>query len=49
VTGGRFDRLDARAFISLPLSNTLKSSLTFSSKDREGHQKRIPFPPGDRW
>jgi outer membrane receptor protein involved in Fe transport len=46
VTGGRFDRLDARAFISLPLSNTLKSSLTFSSKDREGYQKRIPFPGG---
>ena len=45
ATTGRFNRTDLRASIDVPLiDNTLLSQLSFSSKRRDGYQKRIPFP-----
>ncbi len=43
ITTGRFNRLDVRGYADLPLSETLKSSVTFSIKSRDGYQKRIPY------
>jgi len=44
VTTGSYNRLDAQATVDLPLSSTLKSLVTFAVKNRDGYQKRIPFP-----
>ncbi len=44
VTAGRFGRLEARGYADLPISDTLKSSVTFSVKNRDGYQKRVPYP-----
>ena len=44
VTTGRFDRLDTMGYISTPLTDDLGASVTFSSRDRGGYLKRIPFP-----
>ena len=45
VTGGRFNRIDVRGSVDLPLiENVLYSQLAFSSKNRDGYHKRIDFP-----
>ena len=44
VTTGRFNRLDIKAAADLPISETLLSSVSFSSKKRDGYQKLVPFP-----
>lgn len=44
VTTGRFHRLDVRGTVDVPITDGLAGLLTFSSKKREGYQKRIPFP-----
>lgn len=44
VTGGRYSRLDVRAMINVPLSETLFTSLAVASKQRDGFVKRIPYP-----
>lgn len=45
ITTGRFDRLDIRGTVDLPLvTDKLLSTLTFSSTKRDGYVKRIPFP-----
>ena len=45
VTAGSFNRLDARITIDVPLvKDTLLSSVSFSSKTRDGYQRRIAFP-----
>lgn len=44
VTTGRSNRLDVRGYADLPLAETLRSSITFSMKSRDGYQKRIPYP-----
>jgi iron complex outermembrane recepter protein len=43
VTGGTFNRLDFQATADLPFSDTVRSSLSFSSAKRDGYQRRIPF------
>lgn len=43
ITTGRYNRLDARGYADLPLSETLKSSVTFSIKNRDGYQKRVAY------
>jgi outer membrane receptor protein involved in Fe transport len=43
VTTGRYNRIDVRGYADLPLSDTLKSSVTFSVKNRDGYQKRILY------
>jgi iron complex outermembrane recepter protein len=46
VTTGSYNRLQARATIDLPLADTLFSSLSFGILNRQGYQKRIPYPGG---
>src|SRR3546814_10162895 len=45
VSGGRFNRIDVDGVINIPIvEGKLKSSIAFSSKNRNAWQKRIPFP-----
>src|SRR3546814_5744262 len=45
VSGGRFNRIDVGGVINIPIvEGKLKSSIAFSSKNRNAWQKRIPFP-----
>jgi len=44
VTTGRFNRLDAQASIDLPIVENLGSLVTFDVRNRDGFQKRIPYP-----
>src|SRR3546814_7508013 len=45
VSGGRFNRIDVGGVINIPIvEDKLKSSIAFSSKNRNDWQKRIPFP-----
>ena len=43
VTGGTFDRMDVQGSADLPLSDKIRSSISFSSSKRDGFQRRIPF------
>jgi iron complex outermembrane recepter protein len=45
-TIGRYDLMQARASINVPLSDTLYSSVSFVIKSRDGYGKRIAFPGG---
>ncbi|WP_165772295.1 TonB-dependent receptor [Niveispirillum lacus] len=50
MTTGSFHRLDARGTINVPLvAEKLAASVSFSSKERDGYQKRIPFPGAERF
>ncbi len=44
ATAGRFNRMDAQASVDLPLTDSLSSLVTFSVKNRDGFQRRLPFP-----
>ena len=45
ATIGSYDRLDVRGLLEGPLvPGKLYGQLAFSSKDRDGYQKRVPFP-----
>jgi iron complex outermembrane receptor protein len=44
ATVGTFKRMDVQATADLPFSDTVRSSLSFSSTQRDGYQRRIPFP-----
>jgi iron complex outermembrane receptor protein len=44
LTVGRFNLLQARASVDLPLAENLYSSITVDVKSRDGYAKRIPFP-----
>jgi iron complex outermembrane receptor protein len=45
VTGGSFNRRDFQATADIPIvADTVLSTLTFSSLNRDGYQKRIPYP-----
>jgi len=44
LTGGSFDRRDVRAAVDIPLiANRLLSTISVSTKQREGYQNVIPF------
>jgi len=43
VTTGRFDRLDIRGSFDVALSDTLAMKASMSSKNRDGHGKRLEF------
>lgn len=43
VTTGSYNRLDFKASADLPISDTVRSSLSISSKRRDGFVKRIPY------
>ncbi|UVO50666.1 TonB-dependent receptor [Sphingomonas sp. SUN019] len=44
VTGGSFERLQARGVVEIPLAKGLSSSLAFGIMNRKGYQKREQFP-----
>jgi len=44
LTTGSFNRFTARATVDLPVSETLRTSLTFATDQRDGYQQRVPFP-----
>jgi iron complex outermembrane receptor protein len=44
ATTGSFDRVQLGGTADIPLSDSLKSSVTFSMKKRQGYMTRIPFP-----
>jgi iron complex outermembrane receptor protein len=46
ATGGSYNRTDIGFTADLPLSNTLLSSITVSSQERDGYQDVIPYPTG---
>lgn len=43
VTAGRYNRLDANASIDVPLTEDLAALVTFSTKNRDGYYRRIPY------
>ncbi len=44
VTGGSFNRRDFQATADIPIvADTVLSTLTFSSLNRDGYQKRVPY------
>ena len=44
VTTGSYDRHDISLMADIPLAPNLLSSVTFSSQQREGFERRIPYP-----
>ena len=44
LTYGRFDFMQARGSVNIPLSDNLFSSVTFAVRSRDGYGKRVPFP-----
>ena len=44
VTTGRFDLLEARFAVDLPIADNLTSSVTAEVKTRNGYGSRIPYP-----
>ena len=44
VTGGSFNRRDVALRADLPISDTLLSTVTFSSQYRDGYERRIHYP-----
>ncbi|WP_375202754.1 TonB-dependent receptor [Hyphococcus sp.] len=44
VTTGSFELLQVRGTVDVPLTDSLKSSVSFSLKDRRGYMKRMPYP-----
>jgi len=43
VTAGSYNRRDVQATMDVPFSDTVLSTFTFSSLNRDGYQKRIPY------
>lgn len=44
VTTGSDKLMQTRGTVDIPLSDSLRSSFSFSMKNREGYMKRMPFP-----
>ena len=44
VSGGSYNRRDAAIMADLPITDTLLSTVTFSSQSRDGYQRRVPYP-----
>lgn len=44
VTAGRFNRIDVKGAVNIPISDTVLSSLSFATKNNGGYQKLINFP-----
>ncbi len=43
VTIGEFNRADVNAFVNLPLTDDIYTSVAISTRNRDGFQSRIPF------
>jgi len=46
VTIGRYDLLQVRGSVNIPLTDSLFSAVTFAIRSRDGYGKRIPYPDG---
>ena len=44
VTAGRFNRIDTKGVVNIPLAPGLYSSFSFSTKNNDGYQRQIKFP-----
>lgn len=44
VTTGSYNRVQVRGTVDVPLTDTLSSALSFGILNRQGYQKRIPYP-----
>ncbi len=44
LTTGRYNLFQGRASVDIPITEDLKSSVTFSIKRQDGYLKRIPYP-----
>ncbi|MEG3126158.1 TonB-dependent receptor [Sphingomonas sp. GB1N7] len=44
LTTGSYRLLQARGTVDIPFTDTLRSSISFSLKKRDGYLKRLPFP-----
>lgn len=44
VTAGRYNRMQARGMVEMPLSKGLSASVAFGIMKRDGYQKRVPYP-----
>jgi iron complex outermembrane receptor protein len=49
VTIGRYNLMQARGTVDIPITESLSSSASFSIKHRNGYHKRIPFPGADQF
>ena len=49
VTVGRYNLMQARGTVDIPITEGLSSSASFSIKHRNGYHKRIPFPGADQF
>lgn len=46
VTTGSYDRMQVRASVDIPLTDSLRSLVTAGLHNRKGYQRRIPFDTG---
>ena len=44
LTVGSFERMRVRGTVDIPLSDAVKSALSFSMQDRDGYLERVPYP-----
>jgi iron complex outermembrane recepter protein len=44
IAFGRYNKIQARGLVDIPLTDGLSSSVAFSVLTRDGYQKRIPYP-----
>jgi iron complex outermembrane receptor protein len=44
ATGGSYNRRDLALLMDIPITDTVLTSLTVSSRYQDGYQKRIPYP-----
>ncbi len=48
LTTGRYNRIDAKARLDLPISDTLKTSFSFSTLNRDGYYDILDFETGQK-
>ena len=44
VTAGRFNRIDTKGMVNIPIADTLYSSFSFATKNNSGYQRLLDFP-----
>jgi iron complex outermembrane receptor protein len=44
ITAGRFGLIQTRGTVDVPLGDSLSSSISFSTKNRDGYMKRLAYP-----
>lgn len=49
ITTGRFNRLDITAMANIPVNENLGITVTTAAWNRDGYQKRVPYPGGSAY